>query len=48
VVGATGPYSAKRLFCTLNVFQMSIDPELALKTFDKLTDMEKAFYPPHS
>lgn len=27
-------------------FQMSLDPELAEKTFDKLSDMEKAFHPP--
>jgi len=27
---------------------MSIDPELALKTFDKLSDMEKTFRPVHS
>lgn len=28
--------------------KVSIDPELALKTFDKLSDMEKAFHPPYS
>jgi len=29
----------------MDVFQMPLDRELALKTFDKLIDMEKAFHP---
>jgi len=29
-------------------FQMSLDPELAQKTFDKLSDMEKTFHPPYN